>query len=332
MTNHEIAATFDEIADLLEFQGANPFRVRAYRNAARTIHDLPESAAPRSRPIPSRSLTDIEGIGKDLAEKVAALVETGSLPMLEELLRRGAGKRAGDPPRARAWAEAGGATLPAIERRHARRTPRRPARRTASTSSRASARRPRRPFCRASTSPPRPQQRILWIEADQHVQEILPTCALPGGRADRRRRQLPAGQGDGRRPGFPGRHPRRRRRDGPPGRVRRRGLGRSPAARRKCRSASRPACRSICARCRPNRSARPCNTSPARRSTTSSSAAGPRTAGSRSTNTACSAATSGSPAAPRKRSTRRLDLPCFPPELREARREFEWADAGSCPS
>ena len=45
MTNVEIAAVFEHIADLLEFQGANPFRVRAYRNAARTIHDLPESAA-----------------------------------------------------------------------------------------------------------------------------------------------------------------------------------------------------------------------------------------------------------------------------------------------
>lgn len=85
MTNHEIAAVFDEIADLLEFQGANPFRIRAYRNAARTIHDLTESAADIVTD-PERSLTDIEGIGKDLAEKAATLVETGSLPMLEELL------------------------------------------------------------------------------------------------------------------------------------------------------------------------------------------------------------------------------------------------------
>ena len=45
MTNHEIAAVFEQIADLLEFQDANPFRVRAYRNAARTIHDLTDSAA-----------------------------------------------------------------------------------------------------------------------------------------------------------------------------------------------------------------------------------------------------------------------------------------------
>ncbi|MGA2797832.1 MAG: DNA polymerase/3'-5' exonuclease PolX [Thermoguttaceae bacterium] len=85
MTNVEIAAVFEHIADLLEFQDANPFRVRAYRNAARTIHDLPESAADIVAD-PNRSLTDIEGIGKDLAEKISTLVHTGSLPMLDELL------------------------------------------------------------------------------------------------------------------------------------------------------------------------------------------------------------------------------------------------------
>ena len=84
MTNREIAAVFEQIADLLEFQGANPFRVRAYRNAARTLHDLSESAADIVAD-PERSLTDIEGIGKDLAEKVTTLLTTGSLPMLEEL-------------------------------------------------------------------------------------------------------------------------------------------------------------------------------------------------------------------------------------------------------
>ena len=85
MTNSEIAAVFEQVADLLEFQGSNPFRIRAYRNAARTIHDLPESMAELVAD-PQRSLTDIAGIGKDLAEKVATLVDTGSLPMLDELL------------------------------------------------------------------------------------------------------------------------------------------------------------------------------------------------------------------------------------------------------
>ena len=84
MTNAEIAAAFDQVADLLEFKGENPFRVRAYRNAARTIGDLPRSR-PRSSAIRQAKLTDIAGIGKDLAEKIQALVETRKLPMLEEL-------------------------------------------------------------------------------------------------------------------------------------------------------------------------------------------------------------------------------------------------------
>ncbi len=85
MTNPEIAAVFDQVADLLEFQDTNPFRIRAYRNAGRTIGDLPQSVAEIVAD-PNRVLTDIQGIGKDLAAKITTLVETGSLPMLEELL------------------------------------------------------------------------------------------------------------------------------------------------------------------------------------------------------------------------------------------------------
>ncbi len=85
MTNAEIAAVFEEIADLLEFQGANPFRVRAYRNAARTIQDLPTPVSSMVEGDGAR-LTAIQGIGADLAEKIATLVRTGTLPMLEELL------------------------------------------------------------------------------------------------------------------------------------------------------------------------------------------------------------------------------------------------------
>ncbi len=85
MTNAEIAAVFEQIADLLEFQGANPFRVRAYRNAARTIQDLPTPVATMVEGDGAR-LTELQGIGSDLAEKITTLVRTGSLPMLEELL------------------------------------------------------------------------------------------------------------------------------------------------------------------------------------------------------------------------------------------------------
>ena len=87
MTNAKIAAAFAQVADLLEFTGANPFRVRAYRSAARTIHDLPESVASILQD-PARDLTQIEGIGNDLAAKCASLVETGKLPLLEELLQQ----------------------------------------------------------------------------------------------------------------------------------------------------------------------------------------------------------------------------------------------------
>jgi len=85
MTNSEIAVLFNQVADLLEFQAANAFRIRAYRNAARTIHDLSEPVA-QVVADPERSLTGIGGIGKDLADKIEGLVATGSLPILEELL------------------------------------------------------------------------------------------------------------------------------------------------------------------------------------------------------------------------------------------------------
>ncbi len=87
MTNPEIAAVFDQIADLLEFQGTNPFRIRAYRNAARTFKDLPQSLAEIVAD-PERTLTEIEGIGKDLAAKVETLLDTGTLPLLDELLEQ----------------------------------------------------------------------------------------------------------------------------------------------------------------------------------------------------------------------------------------------------
>ena len=84
MTNDRIAAAFDEMADILEFQGANQFRIRAYRNAARTIRDYPESMAAIAE-AQDRSLTDIDGIGDDLAKKIATLVATGELSQLNEL-------------------------------------------------------------------------------------------------------------------------------------------------------------------------------------------------------------------------------------------------------
>ncbi|MCA9246390.1 MAG: DNA polymerase/3'-5' exonuclease PolX [Planctomycetales bacterium] len=87
MQNAQIAAIFDRVADLLEFQGANPFRLRAYRNAARTIGDLSEPVAAILAD-ESRSLTDVAGIGDDLASKISTLIETGTLPLLDDLLAK----------------------------------------------------------------------------------------------------------------------------------------------------------------------------------------------------------------------------------------------------
>ena len=84
MQNQHIAAMFNEVADLLEIQGANSFRVRAYRNGARTLENLSESVADFLA-TPDRGLDSLEGIGKDLASKIAVIVETGQLPQLEEL-------------------------------------------------------------------------------------------------------------------------------------------------------------------------------------------------------------------------------------------------------
>ena len=73
MENPELAQVFEEIADLLDIQGANPFRVRAYRTAARTIRDCAVGLAG----MPPEKLSELSGIGKDLAGKIVMLVNTG---------------------------------------------------------------------------------------------------------------------------------------------------------------------------------------------------------------------------------------------------------------
>ena len=84
MENLEVAQVFEEVADLLEIQGANPFRVRAYRNAARTIRDLSESLADICANS-DRKLEELAGIGQDLAGKIKSIVESGDLPLRQEL-------------------------------------------------------------------------------------------------------------------------------------------------------------------------------------------------------------------------------------------------------
>ncbi|SCZ55584.1 DNA polymerase/3'-5' exonuclease PolX [Thiohalomonas denitrificans] len=84
--NREIAHTFDTLADLLEIEGANPFRVRAYRNAARVVDSISQNVAMMVRE--GRDLSQYPGIGKDLAGKIRTVSETGTLPLLEEVEKR----------------------------------------------------------------------------------------------------------------------------------------------------------------------------------------------------------------------------------------------------
>ena len=81
--NADVAALFEEVADLLAIQGENAFRIRAYRNAARTLNQL-------SRPVADlvaaeEDLSDLPDIGDDLAGKIATIVDTGTLPLRDEL-------------------------------------------------------------------------------------------------------------------------------------------------------------------------------------------------------------------------------------------------------
>ena len=84
MDNSSIADVFDEMAELLEFRGENPFRIRAYRNGARAIRDLDESVESIIND-PERDFAKIPGIGKTLVEKTETLLATGALPQLEKL-------------------------------------------------------------------------------------------------------------------------------------------------------------------------------------------------------------------------------------------------------
>ncbi len=83
VTNKQIAAIFMEIADLLDIEGANPFRIRAYRNAARSIVSHPRSMA--ALVDEGFDLSTLRGIGKDLAGKITEIVQTGKLVFLQNL-------------------------------------------------------------------------------------------------------------------------------------------------------------------------------------------------------------------------------------------------------
>ncbi|MFO7768468.1 MAG: DNA polymerase/3'-5' exonuclease PolX [bacterium] len=78
----QLARLFDEMADLLELQEANPFRVRAYQRASQALEGLDGEVEDR---IEEDTLLEIPGIGKDLAEKIGEFVESGSVAEHREL-------------------------------------------------------------------------------------------------------------------------------------------------------------------------------------------------------------------------------------------------------
>ena len=84
MKNHEIAALFGRIADVLELKGENSFRINSYRKAARVIGDLTEDVEELAR---AGKLTDISGIGKGTAEKIVEYLNTGKMSKYEEVMK-----------------------------------------------------------------------------------------------------------------------------------------------------------------------------------------------------------------------------------------------------
>ena len=83
MENLEIAQALEEVADLLEIKGSNPFRIRAYRNAVRTIQGLTRPLA--AMVAEEEDLTELPGIGREMANHIRELVEWGELSLLEEM-------------------------------------------------------------------------------------------------------------------------------------------------------------------------------------------------------------------------------------------------------
>jgi len=85
MQNADIARLLGEVADLLEISAGNPFKVRAYRNAARTVADHPDPIAELVTG-GEFDLTDLPGIGAGIAKEITALVQTGTLPQRQLLV------------------------------------------------------------------------------------------------------------------------------------------------------------------------------------------------------------------------------------------------------
>lgn len=84
-SNRDIAKVLYEVADLLEIQDGNPFRIRAYRNAAQLVGGWGVAIADMLAN--NEELTSLPGIGKDLAAKIRDITQTGSCDVLQTLHR-----------------------------------------------------------------------------------------------------------------------------------------------------------------------------------------------------------------------------------------------------
>ena len=82
MDKEQVAAVLAEIGTLLELKGENPFKTRAYQNAARTLESLPE---PLEKLVAEQRLGELKGFGDALVDKITQLVTTGNLPYYDEL-------------------------------------------------------------------------------------------------------------------------------------------------------------------------------------------------------------------------------------------------------
>lgn len=98
--NHQLAHLFQSMATLLATQRANPYRIRAYRQAAESLLALEEEIGTIAQ---RDALEDIEGIGKDLAGKIREFLETGKIRAYEEL-------NTPLPPEVKSWAQLPGLT------------------------------------------------------------------------------------------------------------------------------------------------------------------------------------------------------------------------------
>jgi DNA polymerase (family 10) len=85
MSNAEMVRLLEQYADLNEINGENSFKVRAYRNAAEAVASLGESVAAKVEA--GEPLTDIKGVGKEIAEKLTVMATTGRFPQLEDLAK-----------------------------------------------------------------------------------------------------------------------------------------------------------------------------------------------------------------------------------------------------